>query len=205
MTAKTIKGLSYIQTNLNAPKGQFNKFGKYTYRSCEDILGAVKPLLTECGGTLVIFDDIVLIGTRYYVKATAILTVGSEINTAIAFAREPESQKGMGEAQITGSTSSYARKYALNGLFAIDDTADADATNDHGKQPSTPAPPNYPDLAMTIMADINTAKDPAEVKSIWGKHEKQWGILPENLKKSVTDCAYAREAELKGRTTDGNT
>jgi len=119
--------LSKIQVELKAPKNQENKFGHYKYRSCEDILEAVKPLLKKYDCSLVIADEIVLIGTRYYVKATAILR-GSETNeTTTAYARETETRKGMDDSQVTGATSSYARKYALNGLFAIDDTEDADA------------------------------------------------------------------------------
>ena len=124
--------LSRIQKELKAPKGQFNKFGNYKYRSCEDILEAVKPSLGNC--CLTISDDIVLIGDRYYIKATARLALSNEdfIENS-AFAREAFDKKGMDESQITGASSSYARKYALNGLFAIDDTKDADATNTHGK------------------------------------------------------------------------
>ena len=128
-----MKELVAIQQELKAPKGQFNNFGKYKYRSCEDILEAVKPLLAKNNAQLTISDDIVEIGGRVYVKATATLTVGSEIESVTAFAREAETKKGMDESQITGMASSYARKYALNGLFLIDDTKDADATNDHGK------------------------------------------------------------------------
>lgn len=124
--------LSRIQKELKAPKGQFNKFGNYKYRSCEDILEAVKPLLGDC--CLTISDDIVLIGDRYYIKATARLALSNEdFVENSAFAREAFDKKGMDESQITGASSSYARKYALNGLFAIDDTKDADATNTHGK------------------------------------------------------------------------
>ena len=121
---------------LKAPKGQINNFGGYNYRSCEDILTALKPLLAEYACTLVISDDIVEVGDRVYVKATASLgDTSSEFNlSASGFAREASSKKGMDDAQITGSASSYARKYALNGLFAIDDTKDADFTNNHGKQ-----------------------------------------------------------------------
>jgi hypothetical protein len=127
-----IKKIADIQSKLKAPKGQMNKFGGYKYRSCEDILEAVKPLLGDL--VLTISDDIVAVGDRVYVKATATLSDGEHTVSTTAFAREAETKKGMDEAQITGSASSYARKYALNGLFCIDDTADADATNDHGKQ-----------------------------------------------------------------------
>lgn len=125
-----MKELIEIQSKLNAPKGQYNAFGKYKYRSCEDILAAVKPILHETGCTLTISDDIAMVGSRIYIKAIATLTNGSnETVVTTAFAREEEQKKGMDGSQVTGAASSYARKYALNGLFAIDDTKDADATN----------------------------------------------------------------------------
>lgn len=119
--------LQKVQTELKAPKGQFNKFGGFKYRSCEDILESVKPLLEKNKLTLVVSDSVEVLGERVYVKATATLynTEGATLQ-ASAYAREPNDKKGMDEAQITGATSSYARKYALNGLFAIDDTKDAD-------------------------------------------------------------------------------
>lgn len=125
-----MKELNIIQTHLVAQKTQFNSFGKYKYRSCEDILAAVKPLLSETGCTLMLADDIMMVGNRFYVKATATLTnPKGESVTTTAFAREDEEKKGMDGSQVTGASSSYARKYALNGLFAIDDTADADYLN----------------------------------------------------------------------------
>lgn len=125
-----MKELIEIQSKLNAPKGQYNAFGKYKYRSCEDILAAVKPILHEAGCTLTISDDIIMVGNRIYVKATAtLMNGGNEVVVTTAFAREEEQKKGMDGSQVTGAASSYARKYALNGLFAIDDTKDADATN----------------------------------------------------------------------------
>lgn len=134
MTA-ILEKLNIIQSKLKAPKGQYNKFGNYAYRSCEDILEALKPLLAETKTTIVMKDEIEFIGDRHYLKAICTLydleSVGQISNSA--FAREPESKKGMDTAQITGSTSSYARKYALNGLFAIDDTKDSD-TNENYKQ-----------------------------------------------------------------------
>lgn len=120
--------LMNIQKELKAPKGQFNKFGGYKYRSCEDILEAVKPLLAKYKTTLVISDELENIGERYYIKATAKL-INIEATESIentAYAREEENKKGMDGSQITGTASSYARKYALNGLFNIDDTKDAD-------------------------------------------------------------------------------
>ena len=131
-----VEKLSAIQVELKAPKGQYNSFGKYNYRSCEDILEGVKPLLDKYRVALTLNDEIVLIGDRYYVKATATLYDREQTLSATAYAREEETKKGMDSAQLTGSTSSYARKYALNGLFSIDDTKDSDATNDDSKTPS---------------------------------------------------------------------
>lgn len=126
--------LSKIQNEVKAPKGQFNSYGKYRYRSAEDIVEAVKPVINSYGYYLTLNDEIVLVGNRYYIKSTATLSNGQETFTASAFAREEETKKGMDGSQITGAASSYARKYALNGLFAIDDTKDADATNTHDKE-----------------------------------------------------------------------
>ena len=124
-----------VQTQLKAPKNQYNIFGKYYYRSCEDITEAVKPLLAEENLVMTISDELILIGDRYYVKATVTVIDGEtgEKHEVHAYAREAESKKGMDESQITGAASSYARKYALNGMFAIDDTKDSDATNTHEK------------------------------------------------------------------------
>lgn len=126
-----MKELITIQSELKAPKSQFNKFGGYKYRKAEDILEAVKPLLNKQKCTLTITDDIVMVGNRIYVKATAtIKNKKGECETTTGWAREEETKKGMDGSQITGASSSYARKYALNGLFAIDDNADSDTTND---------------------------------------------------------------------------
>jgi len=144
--------LLQVQVELKAPKSQRNNFGNYNYRSCEDILESVKPLLLKHNLTLTIGDEIVLIGDRYYVKATATITDANESTSVSAYAREENEKKGMDASQVTGSTSSYARKYALNGLFAIDDTKDSDALNteekpqekkttsynDYSKQPEMP-------------------------------------------------------------------
>ena len=116
-----------VQSKLKAPKNQLNDFARFKYRSCEDILEAVKPLLKEQGLSLIINDDIVLIGDRYYVKATVLLSDGVTSISNTAFAREDISKKGMDASQVTGATSSYARKYALNGLFLIDDNKDTDS------------------------------------------------------------------------------
>lgn len=130
-----MKELIAIQSELKAPKSQFNKFGGYKYRKAEDILEAVKPLLNKQKCTLTITDDIVMVGNRIYVKATAtIKNEKGECETTTGWAREEETKKGMDGSQITGASSSYARKYALNGLFAIDDNADSDTTNDGQNQ-----------------------------------------------------------------------
>lgn len=121
--------LTKVQSELKAPKNQRNNFGNYNYRSCEDIVESVKPLLAKQGLALFITDDITLVGERYYVKATATITDGENEVHSTAYAREPLDKKGMDESQITGASSSYARKYALNGLLAIDDTKDADSLN----------------------------------------------------------------------------
>lgn len=140
-----------IQNELKAPKGQFNKFGGYKYRSCEDIVESVKPILNTYGVMLNLSDEMVLIGDRYYIKAVAGLTDGTDVIQSVAFAREPQDLKGMSESQITGTASSYARKYALNGLLAIDDTKDPDTdefATQTGKEPkqepkATPNQINY--------------------------------------------------------------
>lgn len=127
MAAKTLQQkLIEIQSELKAPKSQFNKFGGYNYRNCEDILEAVKPLCAKHEIVPLLSDEIVMIGDRFYIKATAKVTDGKDEIATTAFARESKDKKGMDESQITGSASSYARKYALNGLFCIDDTKDAD-------------------------------------------------------------------------------
>ena len=132
-----MKELITIQSELKAPKTQVNNFGGYKYRKAEDILEAVKPLLAKQKCTLIITDDIVMVGNRIYVKATAtIKNEKGEVEEATGWAREEESKKGMDASQITGASSSYARKYALNGLFAIDDNADSDTTYDEHQQES---------------------------------------------------------------------
>ena len=130
------KKLIEVQTKLKAPKNQYNSFGKYSYRNCEDILEALKPILKEVGATIIISDEVVSVNERYYVKATVkfIDTETGDMVEASANAREEDNKKGMDSSQLTGSTSSYARKYALNGLFAIDDTKDSDFTNTHDKE-----------------------------------------------------------------------
>lgn len=135
-----MKELQVIQSKLKAPKGNYNSFGKYKYRSAEDILEAVKPLLNEENCILTLSDEIVQVGDRYYIKATCTLvnSDGQIVETS-ALAREEDTKKGMDASQITGTASSYARKYALNGLFCIDDTKDADALNTSAEYTQQPA------------------------------------------------------------------
>ena len=159
-----MKELVDIQSKLKAPKGQYNSFGKYKYRSCEDILEAVKPLLKENNCVLTIADDIILVGDRFYVKAIVTLKNSSgETVTTTAFAREEESKKGMDGSQVTGASSSYARKYALNGMFCIDDTKDSDTTNT-GHSDENP-------LKEVAMADIKSAKDMKGLMDVWSRYE----------------------------------
>lgn len=134
----TMGKLLAVQAELKAPKGQYNSFGKYKYRSCEDILEAVKPILKKHEATITISDELVQIGNRIYVKATASFW-NADANGGLpientAFAREPDTKKGMDESQITGTASSYARKYALNGLLLIDDTKDADTDENRNER-----------------------------------------------------------------------
>jgi hypothetical protein len=134
-----MKELIEIQKELKAPKNQKNNFGNYKYRSCEDILEAVKPLCIKHNCLLTISDEIVMLGDRFYVKATATFSAHDLLPISVsAYAREAQTKKGMDESQITGSASSYARKYALNGLFCIDDTKDADTMDNTHKAPEKP-------------------------------------------------------------------
>ncbi len=161
---KTINdALLDIQAKLKAPKGQTNNFGNYKYRSAEDILEAVKPLLKDNGCFLTISDDIVMVGSRIYVKATITLSKNGETIQTTAFARESESKSGMDASQITGAASSYARKYALNGLFCIDDTKEADALNTNKEYMQPPTDPNL----ELILANIKATRNLDELSKIW--------------------------------------
>lgn len=147
-----------VQSKLKAPKSQYNSFGKYNYRNCEDILEAAKPLCKAVNAVCYLTDEIVMVGDRYYVKATAIFVdvETSDTMCAVAYAREEETKKGMDGSQVTGASSSYARKYALNGLFDIDDTKDSDTTND-GKDENTAKPQQGKVLEKDLFAEINGA------------------------------------------------
>lgn len=165
------KRLAKVQKDLKAPKGQFNSFGKYYYRNCEDILEAVKPLLGEI--VLTISDEVVMVGARYYIKATATLVLGEERFSVSAFAREEEEKKGMDSPQLTGATSSYARKYALNGLFAIDDEKDADTKDNSEPKKVIAKPTEEVKAPETFKCAGCGASVPEKVKSYsLSKHSK---------------------------------
>jgi len=182
--------LQQIQSRLVAPKSQRNTFGNYNYRSCEDILNGLKPLLAELGGVVTLSDEMVDVGGRIYVKATALLDVGGEVYEASAFAREPLARKGMDDAQVTGATSSYARKYALNGLFAIDDTKDAD----HGPPPQQQQRPQAPPPKKTR----TTAERVAGACKAYGECSDSQAIrdLDEHLPLLLESCDGEQQAQI---------
>ena len=159
-----IERLADIQKTLNAPKGQENKFGGYKYRSCEDILMAVKPLLS--GLVITVTDDVIAVADRIYVKATAVITDGKEALSTSAYARESDQKKGMDAAQVTGSTSSYARKYALNGLLLIDDNKDADHMDNREVLMSDDQVANIASLAEEVGANMPRLLAAYSVKSL---------------------------------------
>ena len=162
-----MKELIEIQSKLNAPKSRENKFGGYKYRSCEDILDAVKPLLKEQNSYLTITDEVVLIGDRFYVKATATIVTPSGTLANTAFAREEETKKGMDAAQITGAASSYARKYALNGLFCIDDVADPDTQDNRKEEPKKAEPNKITEDQLNQILDLAINYDQATLDKVY--------------------------------------
>jgi hypothetical protein len=181
-----IEELARIQKDLKAPKGNFNSFGKYKYRSCEDILEAVKPILNGC--VLTLTDEIENIGDRYYIKATVTLLGTDNSISVSAYARESLDKKGMDDSQITGTASSYARKYALNGLFCIDDTKDADATNTHGKTEDTEEEKEIVQKARTTKIDAIKIKSLETLAQEKGKTVDQLEAVSKALfKKSHKD------------------
>lgn len=211
------ESLVAIQSKLKAPKSQFNSFGKYNYRSAEDILEAVKPLLAEHNVVLNMSDRVELIGARYYIVSTAKVIKGEEEIVSEGRAREDESKKGMDGAQVTGTSSSYARKYALNGLFCIDDTKDAD-TDEYAKQqqaapkqakqaakPAQPAPKPYPELdleqALVAEAEASNAQSTAELTAIWNKYTTESSQFYHPAYKNQNDVFFkavkTRGAQLK--------
>ena len=150
--------LSHIQVELKAPKNLYNSFGRYKYRNAESILEAAKPLCAKYGCTLTVSDEVILIGSRYYIKATAtVRDKDGNAASATALAREDETKKGMDGAQITGTSSSYARKYALNGLFCIDDTKDPDSDEYHNQTTESNQPVTAsPEVTAQVVKDMAT-------------------------------------------------
>lgn len=188
--ANVYEKLMNIQNELKAPKSQYNEFGKYHYRSCEDILESLKPVLAKHKAAVTISDEIVLIGDRYYVKATAALIdieKGDKVEVS-AYAREDEQKKGMDLSQLTGSTSSYARKYALNGLFAIDDTKDSDATNKHNTEQIDRS---KGDKGKQAMVDNSLASD-KQLNYIY-KLAKQKNYSPESMASYIKEV-YGKDS-----------
>lgn len=182
-----------IQQNLNAPKNLYNKFGGYSYRSCESILVALKPLLAKHKAIIYFTERTVEQNGWHYIEATACLRAEGkeEIFKTTGYAREDESRKGMDASQITGSASSYARKYALNAMFAIDDVKDSDATNTHGKEATAPAPTSAPTLEE-FTKKVNTLNS-------YPKLLEYWNSLSSEVRESeeYKKVINARNAEVK--------
>lgn len=200
--------LADIQKELKAPKGQYNKFGDFNYRSLEDILTAIKPLLN--GATILLEDEIVLIGDRYYVKATAHINYNGKSIFATAYAREPLEKKGMDSAQITGATSSYARKYAMNGLFAIDDVKDPDTMKPEDKKPKVDkaeAPKELPKpkadqvLYAQIWAKIMSSKDIDELAVQAKRIKENEHLLDDEMIEKLTKAGTKKKKELQDNIT----
>lgn len=203
MESTIYEKLAAIQSELNVPKSQYNKFGNYNYRKAEDILDAVKPVARKHGCAVTCTDAVVIIGDRYYIKATATLTdfqTGGSVSTE-AFAREEFEKKGMDGSQVTGASSSYARKYALGGLFCLDDNQDSDATNTGGgtaaKKPAPAPAPAKTTPAKSAAAPAKEAPKPAPVKErIKGLTESQYSKYVEMAAKNIptSDGKPVREA-----------
>lgn len=189
-----MKELMEIQSKLNVPKSLTNSYGGYKYRSAELILEAVKPLLKENNCTLTINDDVVMIGDRIYVKATVtVRNEKGETETTTAFAREALSKKGMDDSQITGAASSYARKYALNGLFCIDDTKDADALNTSAAY-TQPAQQPIDPMLEGVIANIKVASTIEDLTQIWNE------CYAYQSNKAFVSALTNRKKELKRKT-----
>lgn len=201
--AKTVyEALSQVQATLNAPKGQYNSFGKYHYRNCEDILQAVKPLLGDA--VILVSDDIKHIGDRFYVEATAKFILAGEVIENKAYAREPFSKKGMDDSQITGATSSYARKYALNGLLLIDDNKDADShDNREQHQPKQqPTQPQKQFVPPSEIIQIMSEGDDIATCEFWRSitqeaQQQQWKTLDKESQKHLKALLQEHPAQIK--------
>lgn len=191
--------LQQIQQKLKAPKNQRNSFGGYNYRSCEDILEALKPVLAEFNTAVLLSDEIVQMGSRWYVKATATLKTETESVSVTAYAREAETRKGMDESQITGSASSYARKYALNGLFGIDDTKDAETMDNRTtfSQPKKDDP--FSVLDKKHAKAMQAAQTPDELIDVMAGIKESMGDAFDEVRTLYTSAYKARLAKLQGR------
>lgn len=191
--------LQQIQQKLKAPKNQRNSFGGYNYRSCEDILEALKPVLAEFNAAVLLSDEIVQMGTRWYIKATATLKTETESISVTAYAREAETRKGMDDSQITGSASSYARKYALNGLFGIDDTKDADTMDNRQtfSQPKKDDP--FSVLDKKHAKAMQAAQTPDELVDVMAGIKESMGDAFDEVRTLYTSAYKARLAKLQGR------
>lgn len=196
-----MKRLLRIQQELKAPKKQFNAFAKYNYRSCEDILEALKPLLDKNKCVIVITDKVVPVLNRVYVEATATLygSDGKEIAKTSAYAREEEQQKGKDASQITGSASSYARKYALNGLFGIDDTKDADTMDNRQtySQPKKADP--FSNIDTKHARALQAAQTPEELIDVMAGIKQSMGDAFDEFRTRYTSAYKARLAQLQGK------
>ncbi len=183
MSKAVYAALQAVQRDLKAPKGQYNSFGKYKYRSCEDIVEAVKPLLNEQGLILTMSDDVVNVADRIYIKATVrVIDVATgDYIEASALAREPQEKKGMDSAQVTGTCSSYARKYALNGLFAIDDTKDADTDAYKQQTSGSQTSQNRPQQPANIGKGSNNNDMRAKAMKSLTEAIKQCGVTKEEV------------------------
>lgn len=185
--------LAIIQAEVQAPKNKFNSFGKYAYRSAENIIEAVKPIINPKGYYLILSDEMVIIGERYYIKATATISNGEQSYSATSYAREPEEKKGMDSAQVSGTTGSYSRKYALNGLFALDDNKDSDAT-------STETKPNVvveeiilsDDERIELINSLGSCTELGHVKELWNNLDPKYQAI-----KQVRNLVTTRKNQLK--------
>ena len=191
------KILSKIQSELNCPKNQKNTFGNYNYRSCEDIVEAVKPLLHKHNLYLMMYDNVVNVGNHNYIEAIAMISNGDEELSCKGVAREAESQKGMADSQLTGSTSSYARKYALNGLFAIDDTKDADTMKPPEKKPAKKK--EEPLTIETLITFVLACKTVESLNDYYRKNEDFIKGLMEPEEDEVKEAFRNHKKELEGK------
>ena len=193
------EALTAIQVDLKAPKNLFNSFGKYKYRNAESICEAVKPLLDREECNLTLSDEVRTIGGRFYVVATATLTHEGATRSVQAWAREPEEKKGMDESQITGTASSYARKYALNGLFLLDDTKDPD-TDEYHKQTHGEAPNSAPKEEAVKISDIQAT---ALMNSLAGANVDVPKLLAQYKVKAINDLTVPQMQDIVNKLNKG--